>query len=324
MCRTAEFVPMNYISLAYPGFRPTREGIDSVAEKLGSLVITENYTVILDLVSNVAFMGTDKDGLPTASIKGGDGKYHVPGVLTTAPPTTLKKNLEGCNAIAEIIKMANVILMCLTPRYVLEKCCNDPAHIENHSSMDFDDEIVEYQEQHRRVLGGWATTRGLEFCIMDPTAIVNPTEPLLRNRVTSGGSSIWCAGDPVHLSREAYKDLVMLVYEAHEGTSLVGESASVSTGSGHAVSGSRSRGMANGTEKRRVPDAVITMPMPTTTKRGRYAQPPATAGWLRGLATNVRGDRAQAWVGWRGGNRGQRGQHGHWANRGRGAFGCRW
>jgi hypothetical protein len=188
MCRMAEFVPMNYILLAYPGFRTKREGIDSVAEKLKSLVITENDTVILDLVSNVAFMGTDKDGLPTPSIKGGDGKYHVPGVLTTAPPTTLKKNLEGCNAIAEIIKMANVILMCPTPRYVLEKCCNDPAHIENHSSMDFDDEIVEYQEQHRHVLGGWATTRGLEFCIMDPTAIVNPTEPLLRNRVTSAAA----------------------------------------------------------------------------------------------------------------------------------------
>jgi hypothetical protein len=51
------------------------------------------------------------------------------------------------------------------------------------------------------VLGGWATAKGLEFSMMDPTAIVNPTEPLLRNRVTSsGGDSIWCTGDPVHLS----------------------------------------------------------------------------------------------------------------------------
>ncbi len=125
--------------------------------------------------------------------------------------------------------------------------------------------------------------------------------------------------------------MAMAVHEAHEGAGLVGESASASTGSFHTVSGSGSRGTAYGTEKRRVPDAVVTMSVPTTTKRGRYARPPATAGWLRGLATNGRGDRAQAWVVWRGGNRGrpgrfrgQRGQYGHWANRGRGAFGRRW
>jgi hypothetical protein len=117
-------------------------------------------------------------------------------MLTTAPPTTLKKNLEGCNTIADNIKMANVILICPVPRYVLEKCCNDPAHIENHSNMDFDEEITEYQEQNRRVLVGWATTRGLDFSVMDPTAIVNPTEPLLRNRTTSGGTSIWCLAIP--------------------------------------------------------------------------------------------------------------------------------
>ncbi len=99
----------------YPGFRPTRDGIENVAEKLENITVTENDTMVLDLISNVAFMGTDKDGLPTPSVKGGDGKYHVPGMLTTAPPTTLKKNLEGCNAIADSIKMANVILICPAP-----------------------------------------------------------------------------------------------------------------------------------------------------------------------------------------------------------------
>jgi hypothetical protein len=168
MCRMTESVPMDFISLAYPGFRPTRDGIESVVKKLESLVITANDTVVLDLISNVSFMGTDKDGLPTPSIKGGDGKYHVLGMLTTAPPTTLKKNFEGCNAIAENIKKANVILICPMPRYVLEKCCNDPAHIENHSNMDFDEEIVEYQEQHRRVLGGVGNYKGFGFLCNGP------------------------------------------------------------------------------------------------------------------------------------------------------------
>jgi hypothetical protein len=148
---------------------------------------------------------------------------------------------------------------------------------------------VEYQEQHRHVLGEWATAKGLEFSMMDPTAIVNPTEPLLQNRVTSsGGDSIWCTGDPVHLSREAYRDLAMAVCDAHEGESMVGESASGSTGSGHAGSGSGSRSSANGSEKRRVPDAVVNVPGPPLPKRGRYTRRPVTAGWLRGEATSVR------------------------------------
>jgi hypothetical protein len=168
---------------------------------------------------------------------------------------------------------------------------------------------------------------------MDQTAIVNPTEPLLRNRVTSDGASIWCAGNLVHLSRDAYKDLAMAVQEAQEGAGLVGESASDSMGSVHPMSGSGSGSCstAYGTEKRRAPDTVVTMSVPTTTKHGRYTRPPATAGWLRGVATKGHGDSAQAWTGGRGVNRGrpgrfrgQHGQYGHCANKGRGAFGRRW
>jgi hypothetical protein len=229
--------------------------------------------------------------------------------------------------------MANVILICPTPRYVQEKCCNDPAHIENHSNMDFDEEIAEYQEQHRRVLGGWATARGLDFCVMDPTAIVNPTEPLLRHRVTSGGASIWCSGDPVHLSLDAYRDLAMAVQEAHEGTGVAGESASDCSGNvrHRTSSGSGSCSTVYGAEKRRVQDAVVTMSVPGIPKRGRFTRPPTTAGWLRGVATKGRGNSAQAWAGGRGLNRGrhgrhrgQRGQYGSWVNKGRGDFGRKW
>ncbi len=335
MCRMTESVSMNFISLAYPGFRPTKDGVENVVEKLENITVTENDTVVMDLISNVAFMGTDKDGLPTPSIRGGDGKYHVPGVLTTAPPTTLKKNLEACNAIADRIKIANVILICPTPRYVHEKCCNDPAHIENHSNTDFDEEIAEYQEQHRRVLGGWATARGLDFCVMDPTAIVNPTEPLLRHHVTSGGASIWCSGDPVHLSLDAYRDLAMAVQEAHEGTAMAGGSASDCSDNvrRRTSSGSGSCNTVLGMGKKRVPDAVVTLTAPGYPKRGRFSRPPATAGWLRGVATKGRGNSAQNLDGGRGRSlnrgrrgrpRGQRGHYGFGVNKGRGYFGRKW
>jgi hypothetical protein len=61
---------------------------------------------------------------------------------------------------------------------------------------------------------------------MNPTAIVHPNEPLLRNCLTSNGEFIWCTSDPDNLSQEAYRDLAMAVCEAHDGksTSVSGDS----------------------------------------------------------------------------------------------------
>jgi hypothetical protein len=76
----------------------------------------ENDVVVLDLLSNLAFMGTDMDGLPTPAVRSGDGKYHILGSLTTAPPTVLKKTLELCVPLAAAAKGARVVLVCPIPR----------------------------------------------------------------------------------------------------------------------------------------------------------------------------------------------------------------
>jgi hypothetical protein len=57
-------------------------------------------------------MGTDVNGLPSPEERAGDGRYHIPGLLTTAPPTILKKVLEVCSTLAETIKQSNVLLVC--------------------------------------------------------------------------------------------------------------------------------------------------------------------------------------------------------------------
>jgi hypothetical protein len=38
---------------------------------------------------------------------------------------------------------------------LLRKCCSDPAHIVNFSSSDYDEELLEFQDQHNRLLGEW-------------------------------------------------------------------------------------------------------------------------------------------------------------------------
>ncbi len=88
--------------------------------------------LILDLLSNSAYMGTDDNRLPTPVLRAGDGSYHIQGFLTTAPPTTLKKLLEACGSLVSIIGSCSVLLFVPIPRCVVGKCwCTDPTHIEN-------------------------------------------------------------------------------------------------------------------------------------------------------------------------------------------------
>jgi hypothetical protein len=67
--------------------------------------------------------------------------------LTTAPPTNLKKALEACGPIIDPIGLASVLLVVPIPRYVVGKCCADPNHIENFEKADFEDDLLEAQEQ---------------------------------------------------------------------------------------------------------------------------------------------------------------------------------
>jgi hypothetical protein len=286
MCRTAEHL-QDCVSLAQPGFKPTLENLREVEKKIRKICPVENDLVVLDLISNIAYMGTDEDGLPSPAFRSGDGTYHIPGSLTTAPPTTIKKALEHCATLAELLKKTRVLLICPIPRYVTGKCCADPTHIENFESPDYDDELLECQDQHRRILSAWGTTIGLNFEICDPTSVVNNTEPMLRHRITSKGAQLWCQTDGVHMSKDAYADLAHAVLEAAQGDDT-----------GDAASG------ISGSSKRKVPDSVVTLP--SAAKNSRLQRAVRKAGWLHGMPdSRPTGDTRRGWP-----SRGLRGRGG--------------
>ncbi len=62
--------------------------------KIENLKLGRNDTVVLDMLTNLAYMGTNEESLPSPAFKAGDGSCLIPGSLTTATPTTLKKILE--------------------------------------------------------------------------------------------------------------------------------------------------------------------------------------------------------------------------------------
>ncbi len=56
------------------------------------LKINKDDKVVLDLLSNSTFMGTDVEGLPSPAFAGEDGTYHIPGSLSAAPAQAVKKS----------------------------------------------------------------------------------------------------------------------------------------------------------------------------------------------------------------------------------------
>jgi hypothetical protein len=162
---------------------------------------------------------------------------------------------------------------------------------------------------------------------MDPTAVVHPTEPLLRNRLTSDGLSIWCPGDPVHLSQEAYRDLAHALIEVHDDSQE--DTGSVSSRLTEVVAGSSPGSVTHstGSGKRKFPDAVVTDQWSGPYKRGRGSRAPVAAGWLRGVSSVIRdsgkrkrdcqGNLSARGVGWRD-------RRGSWLRSGRSRSGRRW
>jgi hypothetical protein len=273
MSRTAEHLPSDTVSLAYPGFKPEKSKIEGLVSNMQNANCGLSDTVVLDLLSNVAFMGTDGDGLPAPAYRADDGRFHVVGTLTTAPPTTLKKYLENCEELACLLKDTKVLLVCPTPRYLTQKCCSKVNHIENFGNPEYEEEFHDFQEQHRKILCNWGTSKGLNFKLIDPTTCVNQTEPTLKNRTTSAGSSLWSGTDGVHLSPDGYRDLACAIIELAAGCD----------NDSYDNSEDGTDSCSTGASKRKHPDSVVTMPQPVSKhSRGAGSVAAPVAGWLMG------------------------------------------
>ncbi len=273
MVRMSKHLQEKAVILAYPGFRVIPQALTQLASRLEEILLTPEDRLVLDLLSNSTFMGTDLDGLPTAAVQGEGGTYHIPGSLTLAPVPVTKKILANCSQIGKICsRVKHVTLISPIPRYVTGKCCDDNNHVENYNSDDFEIEIINGLEQQKRLLDVWAAEHQLCYRIVDATELVDPVEPILRNRVTRTGIPLWSTWDPVHLVEEAYEELAYAILNACDDDSGDG-SDDVSCSSG---------GYTDKSYKRRRPNAVITTPLDPIPKRGKHGWRMKPAGWLLG------------------------------------------
>jgi hypothetical protein len=86
------------VDLTSSGWTPKPGKIEKLCEILEKLNLTEIDTVVIDPMSNSAYLGTDEDGLPIPAEKSEeDRRYHLLGDLQLAPPSAFKnclKNME--------------------------------------------------------------------------------------------------------------------------------------------------------------------------------------------------------------------------------------
>jgi hypothetical protein len=309
MVKMSKHLQEKAVILAYPGFKATPQALAQLAAKLEEIRLTPDDRLVLDLLSNSTFMGTDVDGLPTAAVQGEGGTYHIPGSLTVAPVPVTKKILANCNQIGKLCSTAkNVALIAPIPRYITGKCCDDNNHVDNYDNDDFETEVINGLEQQKRLLDVWASEHKMCYRIIDATELVDPVEQILRNRVTRSGIPLWSMWDPVHLVEEAYEELANAVQNGgDDGDGGGPDDASCSSG-----------GLSDGSLKRRRPDAVITAPLHPMPKRGKHGWRMKPAGWLLGQPERKRHDRPH----YEPTPRGQRpygnGGHGHRGFRSRG------
>ena len=152
------------------------------------------------MFSNIAYMGSDDNGMPIPAQKNSKGTYHLPGFLEVAPEAVLHKRVALMRPVLEAAGSA--VIICALPRYVSGTCCTDKKHIQNRHEEDF----LNGGTSCSTVLKTEGAKFGLTLDAFNLLSCFGQADSLAEIR-SSGGLSLWRDDDPVHLTVAAYGDI---------------------------------------------------------------------------------------------------------------------
>jgi predicted AlkP superfamily phosphohydrolase/phosphomutase len=103
-------------------------------------------------------------------------------------------------------------LICITPlpRYITEKCCESPDHIQNFTGNDYYSEINQNAEEVEELISGWAQNINGRSEVVNFRMVADDPEQELLD-LTVHGEQLWAPGDPVHGSGSDYQEMATLV-----------------------------------------------------------------------------------------------------------------
>ncbi len=121
------------VDLTVSGWSPKPGNIKKMTKILKNLKLGVNDTVVIDVMSNSAFLGTGEDGLPVTPAKScEDGQCYLTGDLQLAPIPAFKTNLRQIETLLEQGGGgggARAVILVPLPRYVPASCCGDGGHV---------------------------------------------------------------------------------------------------------------------------------------------------------------------------------------------------
>ena len=202
MSRTAAAVAAaggEVIDATSPGWSPNSESCKKISNFVRNLGLMEDDTIVIDIWSNSAFMGTDEFGIPCRATKI-DGRYHVLGHLQAAPRTVFQTGFNEARTVLDAAGRATKILIEPFPRYITGKGCPDPTHLTNFGHANYEDEFHRAADTVKAV----AATLEDEFLILRLSEIFTGGDSSLAGLQTAEGGPLSASNDPVHLTHEAH------------------------------------------------------------------------------------------------------------------------
>jgi hypothetical protein len=89
------------------------------------------------------------------------------------------------------------------PRYVTEKCCNDPGHVKNIADPDYISEIENSLELLEDLILAWVQSINERSVVFNFRSCTDDPEDMLLDLQVSG-RPLWSVADPVHGVPELY------------------------------------------------------------------------------------------------------------------------
>ena len=308
MCRTVNawlLTGADVNTIAEPGWKPDKNKLDAATVYCGDLQLKRSDTVVMDLWSNSAYLGTDDSGLPCQPQRDlDDRKYHIVGQLQAAPKPLIQKIFQDSRPLIEATGEARVVFIVPFPRYLAAPCCDGDGHLTNFGTDEVVTEILRVSETVSTLI---KSLPGDRFSIYNLTDLIGlDKDPSLM--VTSSGSPAWGL-DGVHLTEAGYTDV------CNDIAAHIAELTS--------------------TQRGKRPRLESVVPGPPTKKRGGPAVRPSAWVWgcddLRGsvcwpgrgrLPLN-HGQRGSGWIGGGRGSGWRSGGRNRYGGRGRGYAGRR-
>jgi len=193
--------------LSVPGWIPTDANIAKLDENLAKIENLENYTVVLDFVSNYVFRFEQMDGQLAFPYKVG-GRYHMLSKVTTCSTDSLVAVLDKLNNVMGRLTGPKVCLPPL-PRYLHSGCCEEEGHCEGVDLPTHASDLLGKCQGIRKSLKEYMVSKYSGVWVPDTIQQMLPECNNLGS-VANGLRDLY-ARDNVHLTKQGYSKVADIV-----------------------------------------------------------------------------------------------------------------